>query len=122
TGDPKHAIAAEGGIRQALSREQATPRESALGLYAGNTGIALASETVGRLLDQPDIATAARAVAFRLLDADPAVQQSDVISGLAGAVPVLLALAQRGSGDALRELAVRLGDVLIAKARRHNST
>jgi lantibiotic modifying enzyme len=122
TRDPKHAIAAEGGIRQALSLEQATPRESALGFYAGNVGIAFASEAVGRLLGRPDISAEARAVARRLFDADPAMQQSDVVSGLAGAVPALLALAQGGNAAGLRELAMRLGDELIAKAHRHDAT
>jgi lantibiotic modifying enzyme len=99
----------------------ATPRESVLGFYAGSVGIAFASESIGRVLGRPDIAGEARAVARRLLDADPAVQQSDVISGLAGVVPAFLALAERGSGDGLREFAVRLGDELIAKARHHDA-
>jgi lantibiotic biosynthesis protein len=121
TRDRKHAMAAIGGLRQALSLVQTTPPNLALGFYGGRLGIAYAADVVGRLCACPDISEAGARQLRGLLETDLATQESDVVSGLAGAVPVLLALAGRmdSGADLFRNLARRTGDALAAKARRH---
>ena len=121
TGDVKHAMTAIGCMRQALSIEGTIPSGSALSFYSGTVGIAYVADTVGRLCAHPDISGESNQLLRRLIEIDPGSQESDVISGLAGAIPALLALAHRQGllSQALRDFAVRLGDVLFTRARRH---
>lgn len=121
TGDPKQAMAAIGGIRQALSLTETVPPGVALSFYGGGLGIVYAADAVGRLCARPDIVGEAMHLLQRCIDSDPASQESDIVSGLAGAIPALLALAGRDEtgADALRGFTLRMGDALAAKARRH---
>ncbi len=121
TRDPRHAMAAIGGIRQALSLASTVPPGGALGFYGGGLGIAYAADAVGRLCARPDIADEGAGLLQRCLGSDPASHESDIVSGLAGAIPALLALADQSEAgaEALRGFALCAGDALAAKARRH---
>ena len=123
TGDPKYATAALAGARQALSLVGTVPQNAALGFYSGSLGIAFAVDAVGRLCGRLDLSAEGEALARRLLETDPSTQESDVVSGLAGAIPVLLGFAARWNwaDGQLQDLAVRAGDALSAKARRHDT-
>lgn len=121
TGDPKHSEAAIGGIRQALATEAALPSSVGLSFYAGHLGVAWAAETVGRFCGRPEIESEGVRLALRLRELNPAEAESDVVSGIAGALPALLDLATRQgrAGKAHVEHAIVLGDVLLSRARRH---
>lgn len=112
------AQTARGAIRQALARAEEIPAELRHALYSGWIGIALALLEAARRLDDP----ALEREALRLVDAqrghdlDPL--SLDVISGAAGAILGLFAIDGRlGNGRYLEE-ARRLGDHLLANARR----
>lgn len=118
TRDPKHAEHAVAALRQACS--VATSSMAALSFHAGTLGVAFAAQTVARICGRPELASEASPLMHAAMAADPMEQGSDVISGLAGAIPALLALARVSrSGDGLRDLAVRCGDALIEQARQH---
>jgi lantibiotic modifying enzyme len=121
TGDVKHAMTAIGCMRQALSLESTIPSESALSFYSGTLGIVYVADALAELCTHPDISGETNRLLRGLIEIDPATQESDVISGLAGAIPALLALAYRQGplSQALRDFAVRLGDALLTRARRH---
>jgi lantibiotic modifying enzyme len=116
--DPVIAQTARGAFRQALSRAEEIPAELRHALYSGWIGIALALLDAARLLSDPSF----EREALRLVDAqlghalDP--MSLDVISGAAGAVLGLTAIAGRlGHGRYLDE-ARRLGEHLLTHAHR----
>jgi lantibiotic modifying enzyme len=121
TQDVKHAMAAVGGIRQAMSLADRLPPGAALSFYSGSLGVAYAADAVGRLCARPDIVDEGDRLLQEIAATDPATQESDIVSGLAGAVPALLSLAGRSEVGAgrLQELSLRAGDALAAKARHH---
>ena len=101
---------ARGAIGQALAHaEQAAPD----GLYAGRPGIACAAARCGALLGEERLVLRAA----RLLRARPAAsapERFDLAGGTAGTIVALLAPADQR----LHARAARLGDVLLAAARR----
>ncbi|MDR3529849.1 MAG: lanthionine synthetase LanC family protein, partial [Rhodopila sp.] len=119
TGGTQHADAARGAMRQAISRVETIPPGAAYGFYAGRLGIAFAAEAVGRLCRTPHLLETASRLAKEALDADVATQESDVISGLAGAIPALIALSARLSDDGLLVAALRCGEALLSREKQH---
>ncbi len=116
TGEPLFRLTAEGAIAHALARVEEIPPPQRLAFYAGGTGIAhaLASfdapASVDRALEL--IAAAAREVR------DPGL---DVISGAAGAIPALIDLQRHRKGGDLLAIAIRLGEHLVATARKSDT-
>jgi lantibiotic biosynthesis protein len=121
TGDEKYRIAALGAMRQALSLQDAIVPSAVLGFYSGLTGVAFASETVGRLCLAAELAAEAVALARRLTNVDPTIHESDVLGGLAGAIAPLLILARRLSESDLQQLALRAGEVLLERAQKQRN-
>ncbi|MBV9785412.1 MAG: hypothetical protein JO264_16515 [Acidisphaera sp.] len=119
TGAARHLDAAGGAIAQALSRLDSVPPDAALGCYAGRLGIAFAAETVGRLCGAEPLHDEAARLAAQIAQSDLSGHESDVISGLAGAIPVLLALARRWSDASLLAAARRCGEALLGRALQH---
>ena len=119
TGQSRHADAALGAMRQAIARVEVVPHGAEFGFYAGCLGIAFAADTVGRLCEVPQLLDAAARLAATTVNIDVAGQASDVISGLAGAVPVLLGLATRLSNESLRTAGLRCGEALLSRAKQY---
>ena len=113
TGSDAAARTARGAIAQALAH---AGDAAGRGLYDGRPGIALAAAHCGRLLgDERTVARAARLAAART----PApTGASDLATGAAGAIVALLALARLHGDGRLRGRVARLGDELVAAARR----
>ncbi|MBV9772756.1 MAG: hypothetical protein JO040_02325, partial [Gemmatimonadetes bacterium] len=106
------------GAAAALERAVAGAERGGLsgGFYAGRVGVAYAAARGGTLLGREELLGAAR----RLLLPTPGKADAglDLYSGAAGAVPVLLHLAELLGEDALRGRAVGLGERIVAAARR----
>ena len=118
TGERVYRLVARGAIRQALSRLDAFPPSARLALYAGAGGVAYVLVQVAELLADTTLGAEAEALVAELARADAAQAGLDVTSGAAGAIPLLLGLRRRWPDLGLLELAVRLGDHLLAAAHR----
>ena len=118
TGEKPFRTAARGALRQALGARDRVGEPLRIALHAGWTGMAWAFAEAGEAMgDEAWTAESARlAEALRAVDPHPAA--IDVISGSAGAIPVLLELARRHGDDALAENALRHGEFLLQRARR----
>ena len=115
TGEAAYRATALGALRHAASH--AGDVGMGIGLYAGRPGVALALALAARALDEPALDGEARAVA----DAIPgraAADESDLISGSAGAVVGLLALRALLGDDGLLDRAVDHGEALLARGHR----
>lgn len=121
TGEEQLRRTALGALRQALvgARRLSAPVRPAL--YAGGVGVALAAARVDSLLGEPRSA----ADVAELAAVQPAVAvERDLMSGDAGAVIGLLALAQLTpeDGDSLRTRAFDFGQHLLASATKGRDT
>jgi lantibiotic modifying enzyme len=110
--------AAEGALRQAVSRAGTIDPAARIGLHSGLTGIAWALAAAGEALGEGALLDESRRLARGLLEVEPSPGATDVISGSAGAVPVLLELAGRLGEPELRGAAVRHGEMLLDAANR----
>ncbi len=113
---------AEGALRHAASRAETADQLTPLGLYGGRGGVALALAYGARLLDEPELEAAARRIARRPSGEpgrDPAegAEELDLVSGHAGTVLALLALAAVLEEPEYVERAVEHGDALEASAQ-----
>lgn len=120
TGDRIQRLTARSALRQACSSLRSGIVTSDMGLYSGATGIAYVLVEAEKVFPDEGLATLAvdtvRCLPFtmkRSIDID-------LISGGAGAIMALLALAKRTSEACFLESAARLGDGLIERARRRD--
>ncbi len=119
TGDRVLARTAEGALRHAVSESKNLPPTIRLGFYSGLTGIAFtcceAAQTLGDERWER--------VGLDLLEGMGEIPEDhilDVLGGTAGAIPPLLALAERGGRGQLAEMARSLGEGLLASAVRRS--
>jgi lantibiotic biosynthesis protein len=118
TGDAQQRRVLEGALNQTLSLMEAQQGAARIGFYAGTCGIAYALARIGALLGDERLVERALAEAAALKSIDPDRRLLDVIGGSAGAIPALLALAQRHGQPQLAAIAARHGDHLLATASR----
>ena len=121
TGEPLFRATAEGAIAHALSRAEEISPTSRIAFYAGWTGIAHALAAAGDALEAPrSVDKAYGLIAAAARDAGPS-PGLDVVGGAAGAIPALIDLNRRGYGDDLIAIAFRLGEHLLATARKSDA-
>jgi len=117
TGDLAFGAAAQAAIRRSVHYMQRLPTgASPLSFFAGHLGMLYA---VCRVMDVDPAARLEREMAWlteRILHGLAEPHTLDVISGSAGAIPVLLNLARRPGLEAFRELAVACGSELCRAA------
>ena len=115
TGDRQQRTAALGAINNVVA--QLGRREAILpGLYTGLAGVAYALAAAGELLELPELAEFGIRVVEQAGQAPLDVARSDVLSGSAGIIPVLIDLGQRFDRPRLLDMAVRHGDFLVDHA------
>lgn len=118
TGDPGFAATALGAIRRSVRYMQHQPTgASPLSFFAGHLGMLYAA---CRLADVNPAAGLEQEMAWlkeRILQGMAEPHTVDVISGNAGAIPVLLGLAQRPGLEELGQVAAACGDELCREAR-----
>jgi len=118
TGERPFRTAARSALRQALGALDRVDPRVAIALHSGLTGIAWALAEAGDALGEAAWTEAAAKLAEPLAATAPDARAVDVITGSAGAIPVLLGLARRLERPALAELAARHGELLLEAARR----
>ncbi|MBV9827665.1 MAG: hypothetical protein JO001_18685 [Alphaproteobacteria bacterium] len=118
TGEAPFRVTAEGAIAQALSRAEDIPPAARIAFYSGWTGIAYVLATVGAAFERMELVERAYAlIASAARTAGPEVE-FDVMVGAAGAIPALISLQSHERPDDLIALATRLGEHLVANARK----
>ncbi len=121
TGEARYRETAREALRHAAGRLDAVPATFRQGFYSGRIGIAFALARAGALLDDRALAQeAARELDRRAADSNEDILL-DVISGAAGSIPPLLLLSRRLGREDLRDLAGRLGRLVVAAADRDAS-
>jgi lantibiotic biosynthesis protein len=107
--------AAEGAVAHALALP-AAPR-TAFGFHAGRLGTAYAAARAGVVFGRDDLLEAAAGVLAALASGEAEEAGLDVIAGAAGAVPVLLSLADVLDRGLVLRMAAALGQSLVARAQ-----
>lgn len=110
--EPFFKETAAGAMKHAIAHAKSIPVSRICGLYSGLTGIAYVADICGKALEHPEWEEWGQAQLKHA--ADFGIQQEtslDVVSGLAGMIPALLA-----AGEKYREESVDLGNKLIALA------
>lgn len=115
TGETEFRAASLGALEHALSRVREMHPHSRHGFYSGVLGIIYAALELGQ-------AEQALGLLENLARDDAGEQGLDVISGSAGAIPVLLNIHQRCPRDFLMDLAVRHGEHLLQTAHRNGES
>jgi lantibiotic biosynthesis protein len=119
-GDRDAKDAATAAAANALRNAERLPAGHAMPLsfHGGLLGVAFAAHRVGTMTGATDLADRADAVLERVATEASSSHLFDVIGGHAGAIPALLALGRSLDRPALIDLAIGLGDELLAAAER----
>ena len=111
--------AALGAMAHALSRLSSLPESVRLGLYSGGAGVLYAMMELAPVLDRSDWVDRAVELVEQLARLDLDTVGRDLISGSAGAIPVLLAMHARHASELALQLAQKHGHRLLNDATRH---
>jgi lantibiotic modifying enzyme len=121
TGAAPFRTAARGALRQALGAAERVPPPARIALHAGWSGLAWVLALAGEALGEDRWTEESARIAAELAAVEPSATAMDVISGSAGAIPVLLDLARRHGLAVLDEAAARHGDFLHGAAHRSDA-
>lgn len=118
TGEEVFRDTALGALAQAWGRREELAGTSRYSFYTGQLGIAWALAHCAELLARGDLLDKAEQLLDSVQEAPPHPDALDVISGSAGAIPVLLELGARLRRVSCKEAALRHGEHLLREARR----
>jgi class II lanthipeptide synthase len=118
SGEKLFRITAQGGLQHALSKLDLFGPAARIGFYSGLTGIAYVLFEAGEIFKNESFTEKALQLTEDLANDDLSQQGLDVLSGCAGAIPVLLNIHRRHQEDHLIELADRCGQHLLSTARK----
>jgi lantibiotic modifying enzyme len=116
TGDAAVRRTATGALRHAVSRARVLPPAGRDGFHAGSLGIAWAAVRGATLLDEEELRTSARTLPTAARPPSAPDRAHDVVTGSAGTIIALLALAEAFDDGALVDDAIATGDELIRAA------
>lgn len=117
TSDPEVGRTAAGTLRHAIAGAERMALD-AFGFHSGRVGIAFAAVRAAAVFGEEEHVDAAARVLAPLAGREGEDRALDVVSGAAGAVPVLLGMAATPGLEAMRDVAVRLGEHLLRTAER----
>jgi lantibiotic modifying enzyme len=109
-----------GALAHAWSRRETLTEPFRGSFYSGLLGVAYARLEAGELFKDEGLVGTALAAVESLLRSPVGPEALDVISGSAGAIPVLLEIHRRHPRDWLVELALRHAENLLATARKND--
>jgi type 2 lantibiotic biosynthesis protein LanM len=112
---------AEGAAAQAISRLEDIHPSMRLGFYSGHSGIGYALVRIGERLGNATLIERGLEVLENLTKLDVADQGIDVVSGVAGAIPVLLLMHKKFKRQSLLDLALRCAARLEEIAHRSDN-
>jgi hypothetical protein len=115
TGDKEVRRTCIGAINHALAYYETIPQSSRVGLYTGWVGIAVVASYLGRMLGEEGLLKAAGEIAQSLQAQGPA-EEHDFLTGDAGVIVGLLILWKALDLECCLELALSMGDALLAAA------
>jgi lantibiotic modifying enzyme len=118
TGEKFFRLTAEGAAEQCASRADSIAPTSRLAYYSGSIGVAHALLDVGEALERPDFLKRGLEILESATREEPAPEMLDVIGGIGGVIAPLLKIHARYSQEWLLDSAVRLGERLLALAKR----
>jgi lantibiotic biosynthesis protein len=121
TGEAPFRITAEGAMAQALSRAEDIPPFVRIAFYSGWTGVAYVLATAGAAFERVDLVERAYALIAAAARETGAEVEVDVMVGAAGTIPALISLQSRERPDDLIAIATRLGEHLLANARKSDA-
>jgi lantibiotic biosynthesis protein len=107
---------AVGALRQATERAPAVPPANRDGFHAGVVGVALAAARAAALLDEEELDSRARALLSEVALPSGPDRCPDVVTGSAGSIIGLLALADAFDDARLVQRAADAGEELIHRA------
>lgn len=117
-GNDRYRDTAVAAVSHALSQSETIAPALGFGFFTGLVGVAYAAARVGHLAQRPDLRRRARQILDRLRRRARRNALLDVISGAAGAAPCLMALSKALRDSRLASMGLRLGDSVLAAARR----
>jgi hypothetical protein len=116
TADPVMKRTALGAIRHAFSSVEDIVPSLRLGAYSGWVGIALAATRMGIVLENEELLECAKRLLQRTSVERHVNGELDLISGNAGALTALIALADVLDDKSLFDLSIELGQELLERA------
>jgi len=120
--DPLLEQTARGAVHQALSRIDDIAKEQRASFYSGWAGVAWALRQLGETMREPSWVKESDRLLDAQLGAGTDLYQTDIIGGVAGTLSVMLAIWRRTQRQALLDEAIRLGEILLARANRADDT
>ncbi|WP_338871002.1 lanthionine synthetase LanC family protein [Spirosoma sp. SC4-14] len=105
-----------GALQTALATATLIPERSALGFFAGWTGIVYATFQAAKWLNSEELMMQGQGLLDKVMLPDLQQTGIDVIDGAAGAIPALARLEQQHTQPGLRAMIVKLADLLLDKA------
>ncbi len=121
SGDIQHRKALEGGINHTLSAFGGLEGSARIGFFSGVSGIGYVLIRIGKILGHEGLIARGLKELASLSEVAPDPHLLDVISGSAGAIPILLALGREFRRDDLIGSAVNHGNHLLATAAKSNA-
>jgi hypothetical protein len=125
TGDVEVRGTALAAIRRSIRRLDRPTRSGAtspLSLHSGALGIAFAGRIIAVLIGDPGLDAEACSVLDRILERPELPRSPDLLDGIAGAIPALLATGRGPGLERCLSLAVRLGEELVRRAIRRDGS
>jgi lantibiotic modifying enzyme len=116
TGNELYRKTAEGSIRHSLSRLDSIEAEIQFSLFRGLTGVAYVTHKLANILDDKGFANQALEIVSKLKDLSALYYLTDMISGIAGAIPVLLYFHRNYEDKRSLDVANFFGRRLISSA------
>ena len=113
------AKTARAALRQSLSRLVDVKVEHRASLYSGWTGVAVCAHRISKSLRDPEILQQAKRLAKQSSDLATNCDETDLMSGKAGAILGLLYLANNISDKNFTKVAIQIADQLLACAERN---
>ena len=114
--DPLLLHTVQGAVQHALDTMDTAPDH---GFYCGKPGIAASLISIGRLLERPDWIRAGIDLLSTINVLTSGPHETDLISGIAGSIPLLLDVHALYPDDTLLQKAVQMGQLLCDSATKN---
>jgi len=112
----------DGAVKNIMKQSKSKPSPSLFGVHSGRLGIGYALWKIGDLMKNEAWKKEGLKMIKKLSKEKIGDHEIDIISGAAGAIPVLLKLHEQENDSALLNLAKKCGDFLLGKADKSETS